>query len=183
MGEAPREPKEDDKEFYSAYVAFCQHWCLDGLATWELPIPIESELLSPSFNYAPAASEAGIMAFVPWYLLRAKDISLYDIAVHKRLLDPQNHLGKWLDRKTERYGERRFARVLTLYVYLELCLKTRYSGRLKNNIERLDHAFGAFLCEDAHDDDDFARTAESIKKDREKLNTWLRAYEATGCGT
>lgn len=174
MGEPAREPKENDKEFYAAYVTFCQHWCLDGLATWELPIPIEPELLSPSFNYAPAASEAGIMAFVPWYLLRAKDISLYDVAAHKRLLDPQNHLAKWLDRKTERYGERRFVRVLALYVYLELCLKARYSDRLKDNLERLDHAFGAFFCKDPQDADCFARVAESVKKDREKLNAWLR---------
>lgn len=174
IGEPPRPPREGYEEFYEAYVSFCQEWGLKGLATWDLPVPLQPEIFDPAFQHLPAAIPAGVTVFAPWYLLRAKDINLYEVAAHKRTFDPPHHLLEWLDKKTGKFGPHRFARMLKLYVYLELALKRRYADRLKDKLDKIQNAFGVFFCDDPNKS---VQMAANIEKDRKE---WKRRLTRSG---
>ncbi len=145
FGEQPPELQQRDHPFDMAYTSLYQDWGLHSLATWELPIPMRPEMAEPSFYHLPAVSSAGITFFVPWYMLRDKNLKLRELAEHKLILMSQPHLEDWLTGKPKDWGHERFAVMLKLYIYIELCLEVRYSNRMKRKRGKLDYAFGRFV--------------------------------------
>lgn len=124
---------------------FLSRWGLESLATWDLPIPMKPKLATPTLYPLSDVSDAGLTLFIPWYLLRKKNFSLYDLAKTERLLHLPAPLGDWLDCKDDYWGADRWATMLRLYVYLELCLKRRYANRVIGKLTRLDNAFAEFF--------------------------------------
>ena len=174
MGEKPSPPRAKYREFYDDYKNLCVTWGLDGFATWDLPKPMRPELGRPSLHYLPAVGEAGITLFVPWYLLRDKDIRLDELAERSRTLKGPEHLKDWLDHKPTGWGYDRYAVMLEINIYIELCVKSRYAGRLKRNVERLDRALGYFLCSGPDKELGAEQEAETIRKIRQAMNRWLK---------
>jgi hypothetical protein len=126
---------------------------------------------------------AGILVFVPWYLLRKKDVSLGEIAKHERITRQPEELTEWLDGKPEKnFGPDRFAELLEVYVYLELCLKARYGNRLEGKINKIESALGRFLCDDQSDEDAVVNKAESVSKIRRVMEKRLNADAASKSG-
>ena len=124
---------------------FLQKWGLESLATWDLPVPMRPELAEPSFYSLPDIRSAGLTLFIPWYLLRDKNVSLHDLANRQILLQLPPPLKDWLDPKPKNWGHKRYSMMLSLYVYLELGLKRRYADRIRGNLTSLDKAFAEFL--------------------------------------
>ena len=178
MGEEPSPTHKEYRDFYDDYTNFCVKWGLEGFATWDLPSPMRPELTSPSLYYLPAISEAGITTFVPWYLLRDKDIQLDELAERIRMLKGPDHLKDWLDHKPRGWGYSRFAVMLEIFIHIELCLKSRYPDRIKRNIDRLDHALGYFQCSSPNKDAGARQEAETIRKIRQTMNRRLKLCEA-----
>jgi len=174
MGEKPSPPREEYREFYSDYKNLCVTWGLEGFATWDLPSPMRPELTSPSLYYLPAIREAGVTTFVPWYLLRDKDIQLGELAERIRMLKGPDHLKDWLDHNPKDWGYDRFAVMLEIYIHVELCLRSRYVERLKRNVERLDRALGYFLYPGLDKDVGAEQEAETIRKIRQAMNRRLK---------
>ncbi len=179
FGEQPPELQQRDHPFDMAYTSLYQDWGLHSLATWELPIPMRPEMAEPSFYHLPAVSSAGITFFVPWYMLRDKNLKLRELAEHKLILMSQPHLEDWLTGKPKDWGHERFAVMLKLYIYIELCLEVRYSNRMKRKRGKLDYAFGRFLCDDPSILDADIREAENIRKIRQKMNERLKKCKTT----
>ena len=169
MGEPPAPPAVEDREFYDDYLTVYQHWGLERLVSWELPVPLKPELVQPSLYHLTDLVSAGVLVFAPWYLLRDKTINLHVLANRKSVLSSTSHLKQWLGRKTDQWGHDRYARMLKLYVYLELALKARYGDRLRRQLDALDGAFAGFIYGDP------VRASDSVKKMRRELSRRLKA--------
>jgi len=170
-------PPQNDREFYHDYLVFYRTWNLHSMATWELPIPMRSEMVQPSFYDLKKLKDAGVMLFVPWYLLRDKDLKVRELTEQKLMEYPQPHLDGWLNGRGQ-LGYKRLADMLKLYVYLELCLKARYADRVERNAEKLDFAMGQYLratgaaAGDGEDAD--LAVPDSIKKIRQAMDRRLK---------
>jgi hypothetical protein len=157
---------DTDSEDYCTLSArmFLQRWGLEALATWDLPIPLRPELTEPALYPTVAFGDAGLHLFIPWYLVRDKDIRLYDVAEHNRLVTMPAPLNDWLDFQEKYWGHKRNTTMLRLFVYLELALRRRYAAQLRRQAARLDHAFSRFLL--AEGDQDETMREESLRKIR-----------------
>jgi hypothetical protein len=175
MGERPPEIPKSEREFYNDYLHFYQRWGLDTLATWDLPIPMRPELATPSLYPLSHVGEAGVVMFVPWYLLRDKDITLRDIAEHRRLLNAPNAVTPWLDSVPKNWGHDRNRLMLELYIYVELCLKRRYPDRVHRKFERLDLALSRFLVKRKAKYSDSDSKTETVRRVRFEIQRRLKA--------
>jgi hypothetical protein len=118
--------------------------------------------------------EAGLHIFVPNYLLRDRNLSVYEIAELQNGPADIAHLDGWLEDRLNHWGYERYAQMLDLYVYLELALKRRYGQRLKGKTGKLDEAFTRFWLEPKNDLQVHARI-ESTAKTRQELQRRLKA--------
>jgi hypothetical protein len=173
FGERPSSPKVKDRPFYDGCIGFYRSWSLHSLATWDLPIPMRPDTFQPSLYHLPATDDAGITIFVPWHLLRDKDLKIAELTKHKLTLKSQPHLEGWFNGE-KNWGYDRFAIMLKLYVYLELCLKARYPDRVAGHLEKLDYALGYFLAQHASAQEVHLSKADSIRKIRQEMARRLK---------
>lgn len=173
FGERPPESGENERELHMDFRAFYRAWGLDRLVTWELPTPMRTELNQPSLYFSPDVGEAGFMVFVPWYLFRDKDVKLRELAEHKLAFHAPHHLKEWLSGEPKRFGFERFAKMLEIYVYLELALRSRYGDRLIGKTDEMDHAFGSFLYGRGSQNWSGCVGADNVKKIRQKMKQRL----------
>ena len=171
-GERPPEIEKSERKLHAEFQAFYGAWGLDRLVTWELPMPMRTELNQPSLYFSPDVGEAGFMVFVPWYLFRDNDLKLRELAQHKLAFHAPHHLNEWLSGEPRQFGFDRFAKMLEIYVYLELALRSRYGDRLKT--EEMDHAFGSFLYGQGRQNWSGRVGVDNVKKIRQKMNQRLR---------
>lgn len=174
LGEKTPIPSDSDKPYVIAEWKFLQTWCLRGMTTWELPMPLRANIAGNSIHPAQSLGDAGCTLFVPWYLVRDQKLTLRDVfasQLHQASLD---HLSPWFQKGPKNLGHERYGQMLQLYVYYELALKDRYLGNLRGNTKPVDRALGQFLRSLAPDDDKTIAVGESIKKVRELLNRRLK---------
>jgi hypothetical protein len=171
-------PQTHRREF--AGLAFWYNrWCLERLVTWHLPLPIQPGFPLPSLYDPDHTIDAGMTVFVPWYLLRDRGLTMSEIAEHRQFPEQRHHLGDWLGRIGGKWGHRRYAQMLALYVYWELALHPRYSGRLRGRTAALERAFARMLlaqggCTRRIDSRQVERRAESIRKLRKYMRRRLK---------
>jgi hypothetical protein len=173
LGQQPPSVPKADREFYSAYTLFYRWWGLDRMANWELPVPMRPELTTGSVYPLSQLADSGVVIFLPWYLLRDKDITLREVAEHKRLLEIPEPLERWVDGVPKGWGHDRYRLMLELYVYFELALRRRYGDRLNRNQERLDLAFSCYLCGRQRRHHEQHRVVETVKKVRQMMSRRL----------
>jgi hypothetical protein len=166
-------PKES-REFYADYSLLYRTWSIASLLTWELPIPIEPQLASGGIYNLDQVSSAGIVLFVPWYLLRDRKLTIESLAAKQRTFSSPNHLSRWLDGQPKNLGVRRYAIMLRLYICLELVLRRRYAERLSNKLETFDRAFAQFLQQEPRQTGRSESGEESIRKLRLEMARRLR---------
>lgn len=174
LGERPPAVPESERELYDDFHSFYRNWGLDRLVTWELPIPMTAGLNQSSLYFSPSVTDAGCMMFVPWYLFRDRDLKLREVAEHQREFHAPKHLQDWLSGKPQKWGFDRFAKMLQLYMYLELALKSRYSERLRGCTEPLQYALGGFLYQEERTSSTGFTGFENVKKIRQEMNRRLR---------
>jgi hypothetical protein len=178
MREHPEPPPEKYKLFYAEYCYFCRRWGLEGFVTWDLPVPMQPQLSGPCLYYLPAIQDAGVLAFIPWYLLRDREIELHTLAERVRMAMGPEHLRAWLDRADKDLGHARFGKMLLVYIYVELGLKSRYAGRLKGSVESLDRALAHYFTAEPKDPAAADREAETVRKIRQELSRRLKDCES-----
>jgi hypothetical protein len=78
--ELPEQPPvlntPEGQKFAAEFVAFCDHWALTGMASWELPQPQELLLVSPPFQGLPSVPGNVLHIILPVYyhLLRSDEL-------------------------------------------------------------------------------------------------------------
>jgi hypothetical protein len=68
--------------------------------------------------------------------------------------------------------------MMELYILIELCLKARYSDRIKRNVERLDQAIADYLCFGPNGDNSALCEVESIRKIHLEMNRRVKECDA-----
>ena len=174
--ERPDPPPERHRLFYAEYCFFCRRWGLEGFATWHLPVPMQAQLSGPCLYYLPAIQDAGVLAFVPWYLLRDREIELHSLAKRVRMAMGPEHLRDWLDRTDKDFGHERFGKMLLIYVFIELGLKSRYADRCQGRVESLDRALGYYFALRSDGPTEAEKEAETVRKIRQEMNRRLKLF-------
>jgi hypothetical protein len=145
------------------FILFYRRWSLDTFITWDLPCPVHPELLGAVTLDTFSASQAGVVLFVPWSLLRDQHLDLHVLAERLRALKSPDHLKGWCDPLATKGVSSRYERLgyrLAIYRYLHLVLHRRYGDALRGNIGRVENALAAFLGVDT----------ETVRKMRQALN-------------
>ncbi|MGZ0174587.1 MAG: hypothetical protein ACKVHE_34225 [Planctomycetales bacterium] len=173
LGERTRIHKRS-RECWSDSMLLYRRWGLETCVTWDLPVPLYPGLESRNFYMRSDIEEAGLHVFIPLYLLRDRDLSVYEIVKTQRCLTDDAHLADWLEHRSSNWGYERYAQMLELYVYLELALRRRYGDRLRGQAGRLDEAFTRFWLESEDGLQVFTRK-ESTTKTRQQLGRRLKA--------
>ena len=144
----------------------------------DLPIPMRAETASPALYSYSDVSSAGLLIFAPWYLLRDKDLNVYEFAELRTVPAQTSHLRDWLDGKPKNFGHLRFAILFEMFVFLELCLRKRYAGRLLGKLAKLDRAFARYFRHDPQGHDSLSAD-ESLRKVRQFLTKSLKKVQGT----
>ncbi len=174
FGDASRiEPEYRD--MFNAWQTFHQRWSIDGLLTWRLPLPMRPQFEKPSLYFPPSIGGSGITVFAPWWMLRSKEFTIAELFEHREEVGLPRHLSDWFAH-SRKWGPTRFAIMFKLYVFLELALKTRYAGKVRGNLVRLDAAFATYIYdgEQKHEPQ-----SESIRKIRLEMGRRLKACDST----
>ena len=177
MGKSPVVP-EVVRDFYVTYTQFYQRWCIHTFATWDLPIPMWAGIATPVFYPLTQVSDAGMVLFIPWYLLRDQTFKLQDLAKHARFSKGPDHLQGWFKRDRNRWGHERLGTMLKIYFFVELCLRRRYPDRVNRRTEKLDYCLSRFLFQRSDSGDVPIREVETIRKIRQEMGKRLNL-----CGT
>lgn len=152
---------------------FLQRWGLERLCTWDLPVPAAPALMT--FNQLGSASPStGMSLFVPWYLLRHRSLTIYDLADLNCFGTPLGHLDDWFEGSAKKWGADRYAKMLELCIYRNLALMRRYPSRLTGKTEVLDQAFSAYWSGTADAPEDSLKGVESVRKLRLHMDRRLR---------
>jgi hypothetical protein len=179
VGEVPKIRKKARK-LYDDMLVFFRRWCIGAFVTRDLPILLQPQITSPALHHLPSMAEAGILLFIPWYLLRKQAFKLHELLELQLLSRDQSHLEPWLDGE-RKWGHTRFARMFELYVYLELGLKQRYPDRIRGDIERLDLAFTQFFSGRLDDAvHGVGMDKEKLRRTRLEMNRRLRVQRLPG---
>ena len=121
-------------------------------------------------------TNAGIVLFVPWYLLRGEKLDLQTIGAASRTGCEAEHLWDWLGkhprRKEDEMGDIRYERQLFLYRYHELVIRRRYATASQGFVQSLDKAFAK----------EMERGEDTVKKLRLELGRVLHGDQPATSG-
>ncbi len=164
FGKLPKPIPKRRQGFFVDYTEVYRSWSIDGLSTWDLPIPMRLQFGNGGAEDLNHISEAGITVFLPWFLLRDKQLTMERLASAQRTYAPTNHLNSWLDGTPKNFGVHRYAVLLRLYICLELVLRARYGSRIINRLGLFDEAFALYLNGGRSRAGKSTVTAESVRK-------------------
>ena len=153
-------------EFRDACYGFYRRWGLDKMITWDWPVPMEPDFSVGMVRDLPLLSEAGLVLFVPWYLLRGDALNLQGVAQNARTACEAEHLWDWLHKHSGGKGEIgdiRFSLLRWIYRFHELVLMQRYGPVCKGHVEQLDQALATVIN----------RKVDTVKKLRLELKRIL----------
>jgi hypothetical protein len=149
----PRECRRDFSAFYD-------RWSLLLMLTWDWPVPLGPLLTGLLTADLLPFGDAGLVLFVPWYLLRGEKLNLQAVAQNVRQVDTPEHLRPWVQRQSDHGGDRlgdfRYERTAWLYRFRELALNRRYRPACRRRTEKLDGIVGEL----------WGRDVDTVKKIR-----------------
>lgn len=161
-------------ELFAAARNFLDRWCLARMDTWDLPIPVPPVQLTNDPVPTNDLHSTGVSLFIPWSLLADRDLKVEEILEYHRSRQDLSHLDGWTcSGRINSWGVERHAKLLTVFVYLELAIKQRYPNRLRGNLRKLDAAFRVFWGPPPADDEALIAGAETARKIREELKRRL----------
>ena len=153
---------------------FLDRWCLARMDTWDLPIPVPPVQLTNDPVPTNDLHSTGVSLFIPWSLLADRDLKVEEILEYHRSRQDLSHLDGWTcSGRINSWGVERHAKLLTVFVYLELAIKQRYPNRLRGNLRKLDAAFRVFWGPPPADDEALIAGTETARKIREELKRRL----------
>jgi hypothetical protein len=92
---------EENREYYDACMSFYKRWNLDTIVSWDLPVPMRADVVTPSLYHLDSLRDAGITVFLPWFQFRDRDITLRDLADWRQLGQRPDHLEDWFDHRPD----------------------------------------------------------------------------------
>lgn len=147
----------------AAFKAFYQRWGLEGMDTWDLPVPLDARLNTLFPGDVELPTTEGILIFAPWYLLRGGRLDLRQVVRRLRQEEAPRHLHGWVHKEPgadeDAAGDLLYQRFFWLYRCYVLTLAHRYPSACRRNVERLDRAMGAVM----------GRGEDLVKKLRQRL--------------
>lgn len=111
--------------------------------------------------------------FLPWPLFIDQMIQYRQLVEFYQARNNLSHLADWLTAKN-RWGYARFARLMEMFVYLELALKQRYPERVKGRLEQIDLTFAKYWEVGRASSAKMEAQLDSVRKIRQKLGQRLR---------
>jgi hypothetical protein len=160
------EEKEDWLQFY-------RHWCIDHLATWDLPVPMMPQSAENDFPVSEEIQSAGLTLFLPWHVLHRRMFDFKALAKRVRLVGVPAHMRDWVDPPKKSWGGERLAVLLRIYVMLELAIGARYQDRLRGQVQQLDQALGHYLKAQGKRNADRAQTNKLARRElNRRLSQW-----------
>lgn len=175
LGERPPSVPVDKRQFHEHTMAFYRKWGLETFATRELAVPLNPVLITAPLYDLESIRGAGMMTFIPWYLLRHQDFDMNELFAQQRALDPIPQLQEWLNHSPKNWGHERFALILQLYVFVDLALSRRYSDRLTGSTALLDRAVARFRIGTDVSLSRIEAAVETVRKARQQLRKRIRA--------
>lgn len=171
--EATTSESNQHSQYCISFRALLAKWALSSMATWEIPIPLMPSLFPgdpvPTNGIAPS----GVSMFLPWPFFVDQTFQYRDLFEFYRDRNHLSHFDDWLNNQNS-FGPDRCARLMEMFVYIELALKPRYGKRLKRKTEQIDRAFATFWDVDDADPLDIESKIDSVKRIRLELNRRLR---------
>ena len=144
---ATGEPLEDDEELLAAFVEFCAEWQLDGMATWDLPIPRGVNLSDLAIPLC--TRDESINLTLPATIRLPARWPLNDLMRDLRRNAISDRLAGWLEVLDQSGGDgkglHRYRQMLPLHFYRNVVLKSRYGDHFSGHVELLDVAFADFF--------------------------------------
>ena len=164
------------REFLVDYSMLYRSWSIDGLLTWDLPIPMEPQLDGTGSYDLNQADPAGVTLFLPWYLLRDKQLTIESPRIVQKTYALPNHLRSWLDGLPKNLGIHRYAVLLRLYACLELALEHGAMDRNRGTTWRsFDRAGLLRICTVMRSRAPSESAVDSVRKLRQIMSRRLRA--------
>ena len=121
------------------------------MVTWDWPLPMEPDLNVGLLRDPKQIASAGVILFLPWYLLRGRKLNLAMLVNHARMDCQQEHLRDWVQKRGGQgaeLGDTRFAWLGWIYRFHELVLRQRYPSACDGNINAIDRALARVLNRD-----------------------------------
>jgi len=138
---------EDDKELLAAFIEFCAEWQLDGMATWDLPIPRGVNLSGLAIPLC--TRDESINLTLPATIRFPARWPLNDLMRDLRRNAISDRLAGWLEVLDQSGGDgkglHRYRQMLPLHFYRNVVLKSRYGDHFSGHVELLDVAFADFF--------------------------------------
>jgi hypothetical protein len=128
-------------EFTNEYTEFCTYWGLERMLTWDVPLPLNPLVDRSVPAPDPFESKTGVSVFLPFYLLRGKNLSVRDLLERVRAESMPDQFATWFgaagdpDRPAD--GEVGLQQQFWLYRSYVLVLLTRYAEKCERNREKL----------------------------------------------
>lgn len=149
------EVPEDKLPCVEDLFGFFRRWNLDGLATWDMPIPMNLKNLDYSWDWLDYMKETGQVIYLPWYLQRGSQLDLKSVVERMQMRSTPSHLQGWIrigkhkGQKRE-FGEQRLQELLWLHRTHTLVISARmntrgkleriyqcYAKKLKTNVDQI----------------------------------------------
>jgi hypothetical protein len=158
-------PHPEQAACAGALRAFCHRWCLQGLLTWDIPLPLNAAMdavLDAPRHLAPGE---GVAVELPWPLLSGSQIDVRAVLRRLRFEWVPEHLRGWVCQENSGLAaEVTCHHFFGLYRLLNLVLLRRYAPACRGRIEKLELACADILH----------RTPELVHRVRQKLARKLR---------
>jgi hypothetical protein len=185
QGEFPLGPRMEDLAssrrqgasragFAETWHTFYRRWGLDRMLTWELPLPMTPSLENIELEGVWQVANAGVLLFVPWYLLRGGQFDLQQVARRIKFESAPEHLREWIAKRAPRgedkKGDLTYQYLFWIYRCYELVLYRRYRSAFESRVEQVDRALGKVM----------RRGEDLVKKLRLRLKKALSLVSADG---
>ncbi len=155
-----------------------ERWNLTGFDTWDLPVPVSPVFLTDDHIPKNALKSMGTSLFLPWSTPLGQEIQLEAVIEYHRGRHELAHLDQWLRPRDDQWGPVRSAKLMQLYVYLELAIKRRYGDRLRDQLGTVDKVFRSFWHEEEGRETEASVKADAEKRIRLELKKRLNAIGA-----
>jgi hypothetical protein len=145
----PRNAVDVTAEFVGEWNTFFERWELQGLASWDLPVPVAPNLSGMANPPSVVRPQPQITIQIPAMMALPGNYPLESIIEDVRRSQLPAHLQGW-DQVVQQKHPRNlrfqsFRNIFLLHFFRDTVLAGRYRDRFAGRIEAIDRAFGVFL--------------------------------------
>ena len=126
-----------------------REWGLERLLTWDLPLPLDPQVVRQHTGRVPPDRRTGVTVFLPWYVLKGTQLDVSELVRRTRIEEAPARLAGWfhppVKKRTRLVGEISLRHKFWLYRTHVLVLGQRYRAQLAGNLEDVELALAGIL--------------------------------------